>query len=388
MKKLAILGSTGSVGRSALDIIGRHPDRFRVVGLGGGENLEELARQIERFRPELVSSTSAGAPRFLSDRFGAACPEVMIGTEGAVAVATHPDVDILLSAIVGAAGILPTYRAVEAGRTIALANKESLVACGELIMARARETGAVILPVDSEHNALHQCLRGSDEGDIRRLILTASGGPFRGRTRSELEGITPEQALRHPTWDMGPKITIDSATLMNKGLEVIEAHWLFAVPGERIEVLVHPQSTVHSIVEFRDGSMIAQLGVTDMRHPIQYALTWPERWDSPLDPLDLAAIGRLEFSRPDHATFPCLGLAYRALKAGGSAPAVLNAANEVAVACFLERKIPFTAIPEVIRDTLDREPRRTPGSIEDLLAIDGDARRTAGEIARRVAVQP
>ena len=381
MKKLAILGSTGSVGRSALDIIGRHPDRFRVVGLGGGE-------KIERFRPELVSSTSAGAPRFLSDRFGAACPEVMIGTEGAVAVATHPDVDILLSAIVGAAGILPTYRAVEAGRTIALANKESLVACGELIMARARETGAVILPVDSEHNALHQCLRGSDEGDIRRLILTASGGPFRGRTRSELEGITPEQALRHPTWDMGPKITIDSATLMNKGLEVIEAHWLFAVPGERIEVLVHPQSTVHSIVEFRDGSMIAQLGVTDMRHPIQYALTWPERWDSPLDPLDLAAIGRLEFSRPDHATFPCLGLAYRALKAGGSAPAVLNAANEVAVACFLERKIPFTAIPEVIRDTLDREPRRTPGSIEDLLAIDGDARRTAGEIARRVAVQP
>ena len=386
MKTLAIVGSTGSVGRSALDIIGRHPEEFRVVALGAGGNLEELARQVERFHPEIVSSTDPSAGSFLARRCPRRCPEVRIGTEGAVAVATHPDAELLISAVVGAAGVYPTFRAVEAGKTIALANKESLVACGELMVSTARATGARLLPVDSEHNALHQCLRGNDGKTVQRLILTASGGPFRGRGPSELDAVTPEQALRHPTWEMGPKITIDSATLMNKGLEVIEAHWLFGVPARRIEVLVHPQSTVHSLVEFVDGSMIAQLGVTDMRQPIQYALTWPERWASPLAPLDLAAVGRLEFFPPDRATFPCLDLGYRALEAGGSAPAVLNAANEVAVASFLERRIPFSGIARVIEETLNHHPAGPFRTVDELMEIDRSARADAAEIARRASV--
>jgi 1-deoxy-D-xylulose-5-phosphate reductoisomerase len=254
------------------------------------------------------------------------------------------------------------------------------------MMTSAREAGATILPVDSEHNALHQCLRGANGAEVRRLILTASGGPFRGCTAADLAGATRAQALRHPTWEMGPKITIDSATLMNKGLEVIEARWLFDVPAEKIEVLVHPQSTVHSIVEFVDGSMIAQLGITDMRHPIQYALTYPERWDSPLAPLDLAAVGRLEFHRPDRETFRCLDLGYRALAAGGSAPAVLNAANEVAVAAFLEERISLTDIAAVIEETLDRHPCGPAASVEEVLEIDRQARSIAGEAAQRVSV--
>jgi len=385
MKNLSLIGSTGSVGKSTLDVISRHPDRFRVVALGGGSNLEELARQAEAFRPELVSSTDPGAGAFLRERLGAACPEVMVGEEGAVAVAAHPAAEMLVSAIVGAAGMVPTYAAVSAGKTVALANKESLVAAGELMMSRAREKGSTLLPVDSEHNALHQCLRGSEGMEVRRLILTASGGPFRGRTRAQLDAVTSKEALRHPTWTMGPKITIDSATLMNKGLEVIEARWLFDVPAERIEVLVHPQSTVHSLVEFIDGSMLAQLGVTDMRHPIQYALTYPERWESPLAPLDLAATGRLDFERPDRVTFPCLELGYRALAAGGTAPAVLNAANEVAVKCFLEGRLTFHDIPAVIEETLSRHAGPPARSIEDVLDADRGARRAATESARRLS---
>ncbi len=386
MKRIAIIGSTGSVGRSSLDIIGRHPERFRVVALGGGSNLEELARQAAQFRPELVSSTEPGAGEFLSRMLGSRCPEVVTGPAGAVRVATHPEAEIVISAIVGAAGMVPTYRAVEAGRTIALANKESLVACGELMIRKAHETGATLLPVDSEHNALHQCLRGADPAEVRRLVLTASGGPFRGRTPDELGSVTPEEALRHPTWEMGPKISIDSATMMNKGLEVIEARWLFDVPGERIEVLIHPQSTVHSMIEYVDGSVIAQLGITDMRHPIQYALTWPQRWESPLPPLDLAAIGKLEFMHADRRTFRCLDLGYRALAAGGSAPAVLNAANEVAVGAFLARRIPFQGIAGVIEATLDSEASQTARSVEDVVEIDRQARVAAHDAVRRASV--
>jgi 1-deoxy-D-xylulose-5-phosphate reductoisomerase len=385
MKTLALIGSTGSVGKSTLDVVARHPDRFRVVALGGGANLEELARQAEAFRPELVSSTDPGAPAFLRGRLGAACPEIVVGEEGAVLVAAHAGAQVLVSAIVGAAGMVPTFAAVSAGKTVALANKESLVAAGELMMSRARATGAALLPVDSEHNALHQCLRGSEGRDVRRLILTASGGPFRGRSRAQLQSVTPAEALRHPTWTMGPKITIDSATLMNKGLEVIEARWLFDVPGERIEVLVHPQSTVHSLVEFVDGSMLAQLGVTDMRHPIQYALTYPERWESSLAPLDLAVAGKLEFERPDRETFPCLELGYRALAAGGTAPAVLNAANEVAVKYFLEGRLTFHDIPAVIEETLSRHAGPPARSIEDVLDVDREARRAAAVSAQRLS---
>jgi len=384
MKTLAIIGSTGSVGRSTIDVLARHPDRFRVAALGGGANLEELARQAGMLRPELVSSTDPAAPAFLAERLGASCPEVIVGEQGAIAVATHPDAEVLISAIVGAVGMIPTYAAVRAGKTIALANKESLVAAGEVMMNEARRSGAALLPVDSEHNALHQCLRGSPHSEVRRLLLTASGGPFRGRTRADLRAVTPAEALRHPTWSMGPKISIDSATLMNKGLEVIEARWLFDVPGDRIEVLVHPQSTVHSLVEFVDGSMLAQLGVTDMRHPIQYALTWPERWESVLAPLDLAAVGRLDFERPDRQTFPCLDLGYRALAAGGLAPAVLNAANEVAVQSFLEGRLNFTDIPAVIEETLSRHRGGIAQSIEDVLEADRDARLIAAKAAQRV----
>jgi len=386
MKSVAIIGSTGSVGRNALDVIARHEDRLRVVALGGGNNLDELVRQVERFRPRLVSSTDPRAGTRISEALGADAPEVDSGPEGASRVAGHPDADIVVSAIVGAAGILPTFRALEAGKTVALANKESLVAAGELMIREAERTGARLLPVDSEHNALHQCLRGSNPAEVRRLVLTASGGPFRGRRFEDLAAVTPEEALRHPTWDMGPKISIDSATLMNKGLEVIEAHWLFGVPGDRIEVLIHPQSTVHSMVEFTDGSVIAQMGVTDMRHPIQYALSWPERWDATLPPLDLAAVGRLEFFRPDPGSFRCLDLGYRALAAGGSAPAVLNASNEIAVGAFLARRIPLTRIPAVIEETLERHSCAPAACVEDVIEIDAQARLLAEETIRRVSV--
>lgn len=388
MRSLSILGSTGSVGRSTLDIVGRQPDRFRVVALGAGSNLEEMLRQIERFRPGIVSSSDPKARRFLQERLGPRCPEVLEGTAGAVAVATHPEAEVVVSAIVGSAGMIPTMRAVEAGKVVALANKESLVVCGELMIRRARETGATLLPVDSEHNALHQCLRGGDPGEVRRLVLTASGGPFRGRKTEDLRDVTPEQALRHPTWDMGPKISIDSATLMNKALEVIEARWLFDVPGPRIDVIVHPQSLVHSLVEFIDGSMLAQIGTTDMRHPIQYALTYPERRESLLAPLDLIAAGRLYFEAPDRGVFRSLDLGYKALEAGGSAPAVLNAANEVAVQAFLERRISFLDIPEVVEDTLERHACGPAVTVEDLLEIDLEARRLAEARARRASVSP
>jgi 1-deoxy-D-xylulose-5-phosphate reductoisomerase len=315
---------------------------------------------------------------------GARLPIVAAGAPGLIAVATHPAADIVICASSGTAGLEAVLAAIEAGKTIALANKEVLVMAGALVTAAARARGVAILPVDSEHNAIHQCLHGRPTSEIRRLILTASGGPFRDHGHEALGRVTPEAALRHPTWRMGRKITIDSATLMNKGLEVIEAHWLFGVTASQIEVVIHPQSVVHSMVELTDGSIIAQLGVTDMRLPIQYACSYPERWQAPLPPLDLARCGRLEFETPAHDRFPCLGLAYRALRADGSLPVVLNAANEVAVDAFLDGKLGFTAIPRVIERTMDAHEPTGVGSLTVVRRVDAWARSRARQVAREL----
>jgi 1-deoxy-D-xylulose-5-phosphate reductoisomerase len=386
MKKVAIAGSTGSIGVSALEVIASHPERLSPVALAAGRNMRLLAEQVRRFRPRLVSVGGEKARQELRELLGGEGPDVMTGVEGAEAVATYPDAEIFLSAIVGAAGVRPTYSAVAAGKQVALANKESLVVAGEPIMAEAARCQVEILPVDSEHNALHQCLRGGKRSEVRRLILTASGGPFRETPAEEMTRLTPEQALKHPTWEMGRKITIDSATLMNKGLEVIEARWLFGLAGDRISVVIHPQSTVHSLVEFTDGSVLAQLGVTDMRLPIRYALSYPERWEGPEPALDLARAGRLDFEEVDRNRFPCLDLGYRALREGGTAPAVLNAANEVAVESFLEGKIRFTSVPELIERTLDRSDSSPGGSLEEFLEADRWARSAAMELVERRAV--
>ena len=376
MRTLAILGSTGSIGRSALSVVDSHPSRLRVAALAAGDNAGLLAEQAARYHPALVALATGDA----ADRFRAAggtAPALACGPEGLVAVATHPDVDIVLCASSGTAALEAVLAAIEAGKTIALANKEVLVMAGELVTRAARRKGVAILPVDSEHNAIHQCLHGRGPGEIRRLILTASGGPFRELTTEQLQAVGPAQALRHPTWQMGRKITIDSATLMNKGLEVIEAHWLFDVPADGIDVVVHPQSIVHSMVELSDGSVIAQLGVTDMRLPIQYACSYPDRWEAALPRLDLAKAGRLDFHEPDHGRFPCLGLAYRALREGGTAPVVLNAANEVAVASFLEGRLGFTSIPVLIERTLNAHEVQSVSTLELVRQVDAWAREYA-----------
>jgi 1-deoxy-D-xylulose-5-phosphate reductoisomerase len=382
VRTLAILGSTGSIGRSALAVVDAHPSRLRVAALAAGDNAALLAEQTARYRPAMVALASGDA----ADRFraaGGAAAELVCGSDGLVAVATHPDVDIVLCASSGTAALDAVLAAIEAGKTIALANKEVLVMAGALVTNAARRKGVPILPVDSEHNAIHQCLHGRPTSEIRRLILTASGGPFRDLTLEQLQAVSPEAALRHPTWQMGRKITIDSATLMNKGLEVIEAHWLFGVPGERIDVVVHPQSIVHSMVELSDGSVLAQLGVTDMRLPIQYACSYPERWDGALPRLDLAKAGRLEFHEPAHDRFPCLRLAYRALREGGTAPVVLNAANEVAVASFLEGRLGFTSIPLVIERTLNEHQAESVLTLELIRRVDAWAHERAGALAAR-----
>jgi 1-deoxy-D-xylulose-5-phosphate reductoisomerase len=376
VKRLAILGSTGSIGNSTLDVVRSHPGRFLVTALAAGGNVELLEKQVEEFRPEIVAVKDEKAAAALARRIPAECG-LLHGPDGRHAVATHENVDMVVSAFVGALGLEPTYAAVCLGRDIALANKEVLVVAGELVTRRAALESARILPVDSEHNALHQCLRGENRAEVRRLWLTASGGPFRKHSREQLEKVTREQALRHPTWSMGPKITIDSATLMNKGLEVIEARWLFGLSAERISVIVHPGSVVHSMVEFTDGSFKAQLGITDMRHPVQYALSWPERWETTLPAFDPIGAGPLEFDRPDSDRFPCLGLAYQALEAGGTAPAVLNAANEIAVQAFLEGRIRFMSIPSIVATTLDRHGGAPAAGLEELLAVDAEARRLA-----------
>jgi 1-deoxy-D-xylulose-5-phosphate reductoisomerase len=389
MNRLAVIGSTGSIGRSALAVAEAHSDRLRIVALAAGENASLLADQVTRFAPAAVAMASDTAlqslERELAARGAGRRPLAAAGAAGLVSIVTRPDVDTVLFASTGTASLEAVLAAIDAGKRIALANKEILVMAGGLVMDAARRRSVEVLPVDSEHNAIHQCLHGRELRDVRRLILTASGGPFRGLTAAELADVTPGDALRHPTWHMGPKITIDSATLMNKGLEVIEARWLFDVGPERISVVVHPQSIVHSMVEFVDGSIVAQLGVTDMRLPIQYALTYPERWDGSVPPLDLTRAGTLTFEQADTARFPCLDLAFRALSGESGLPIVLNAANEVAVAAFLDGSLSFTAIPEVITaamDWYDASGRREIATLGDVRGVDGEARMVAAGHAR------
>ena len=383
MKQIAILGSTGSIGRQTLAVVEAMPGRFGVVALAAGNNVEELARQILLHHPELVSVGNAALASDLASRLRAAglarLPEIQHGASGLLAVATHPEAEVLVSAAVGVVGLEATYAAVKAGKQVALSNKEVLVAAGELVMAAAREANVELLPVDSEHNAIHQCLRAGRPGEVKRLILTASGGPFRKTPLAEMASATPEQALAHPNWRMGRRITIDSATLVNKGFEVIEAHWLFGVRPDQIDVVIHPQSTIHSMVEYVDGSILAQLGPADMRMPIQYALTYPERAASNQVALDWGKLRRLDFAKVSTRRFPCLRLAREALRKKGAYPCVFNAADEVAVEAFLERRIPFAAIAEVIERVLARTPRIKMSSIGDVLAADGDARRIARE---------
>jgi len=388
MKGLSILGSTGSIGTNVLRVVDAFPGRFEVVGLAAGGNAEVLAEQVARHRPRIVSAGDAAALEQLSRLVDLSGVRAVVGREGMVEVATRDEARMVVASAVGAVGLVPTYRALEAGKDVALANKETLVMAGELMLARARETGARLLPIDSEHCALHECLDGRRPEDVRRLILTASGGPFRDRPRESLARVTREEALAHPTWRMGPKITIDSATLMNKGLEVIEAHWLFGMPAAKIDVLVHPQSVVHSMVELVDGTVLAQLGVTDMRMPIQYALTYPEKWEAAIPGLDFSKAMRLDFAPPDRSKFPCLSLAYRALEKGGTAPAALNAANEEAVAAFLDGRAPFLAIPESIEEVLDAEPEAGAATLEDVLEADRRARERARRALARRAPAP
>ncbi|HEX8070790.1 MAG TPA: 1-deoxy-D-xylulose-5-phosphate reductoisomerase [Pyrinomonadaceae bacterium] len=388
---VAILGSTGSIGRNTLRVVEALGAPFRVVALAAGRNAQTLAAQIERHRPELVAvetEEAAEALRTELRRAGVAAPRVAVGGAGLVEVATHAHAPVVVSATVGAVGFVPTLRALEAGKRVALANKETLVIAGELMTRAAARAGAELLPVDSEHNALHQCLRGEQRAEVRRLVLTASGGPFRTRTRAEMERATVAEAMRHPTWEMGAKITIDSATLMNKGLEVIEAHWLFGFDADRIGIVVHPESVVHSMIELVDGSVIAQMGVTDMRHAIQYALTYPARRPCELPPLDLTRLAALHFEAPDVERFPCVALAYRALRAGGTYPAALNAANEAAVAAFLDERIRLTDIPRVIERVLDQHAGGAVTDLESVLATDAAARAQAtAEIARLSAAE-
>jgi 1-deoxy-D-xylulose-5-phosphate reductoisomerase len=388
VKRIAILGSTGSIGQSALAVVDAHPDRLRVVGLAAGENADLLGAQIERYRPAIAAlSTGAALDKLRTNHSVSGLTLASGGRDGLVAVASHPDVDLVLCASSGTDGLEAVLAAIELGKTIALANKDVLVMAGGIVTEAAARKGVAILPVDSEHNAILQCLHGRARAEVRRLVLTASGGPFRGRSAESLADVTAQAALQHPTWRMGRKITIDSATLMNKGLEVIEAHWLFGVRADQIDVLIHPQSVVHSMVELTDGSTIAQLGVTDMRLPIQYALSYPERWPADLPALDLVRAGRLDFETPDTAAFPCLALAYRALGAAASLPVVLNAANEVAVAEFLDSRLPFPAIAQIIKEAMDAHAPAEVRTLQEVRAVDRWARGFSLEIARRIQLK-
>ena len=390
MKQLAILGSTGSIGRQCLSVVEALAGRFGVVALAAGGNLEELAGQIKKHKPEVVSVGDSNRVdelvAMLREKGVARLPAIHHGREGMLAVGTHSKADIVVSAAVGVVGLEATYEAVKLGKTVALSNKEVLVAAGELVMAAAQKAGRELLPVDSEHNAVHQCLRGGTRGEVRRLVLTASGGPFRKTPLAALASVTPEQALAHPNWRMGNRITIDSATMMNKGFEIIEARWLFGVRTDQIDVVVHPQSTIHSMVEFVDGSVLAQLGPTDMRMPIQYALTYPERATSKEIALDWRKLKRLDFEKASTRRFPCLRLAREAMKKGGAYPCALNAADEIAVAAFLERRLTFLGIPEVIERVLVRTPRVRFERMEEVLTADVEARRMAREEVEKLAV--
>ena len=386
MTALTILGATGSIGVSTLDVIARHPDRFQVVALTAHSQVDRLLEQCRVHRPRYAVMVDPDAAQRLQSRLeGEGLPvEVLAGTEGLERVAALPEVDAVMAAIVGAAGLVPTLAAARAGKRVLLANKEALVMSGDIFMDEVRRSGAVLLPIDSEHNAVFQCMpNGFDSGlgasGIRRILLTASGGPFRDWPVADLEAVTPEQAVAHPNWSMGRKISVDSATMMNKGLEVVEACWLFDAGPDQVEVVLHPQSIVHSLVEYVDGSTLAQMGNPDMRTPIAHALAWPERIESGVAPLDLFSAGRFDFVRPDLDRFPCLRLAAEALRAGGTATAVLNGANEVAVAAFLDEGLPFTAIPRVIEAALADVPSHPADSLETVLAADQAAREAARE---------
>jgi len=380
MKNIAILGSTGSIGTSTLAVVEKFPERFRVAALAGGNNIGLLEAQIRKFRPAVAAVAGEAAARELRSRCAGVPVRIAAGIEGMIQVAAAEEADITVSAIVGTAGLVPTMAAIRAGKDIALANKEVLVTAGELVMEECRSRNVRLFPVDSEHSAIFQCLQAGERKDVKRLILTASGGPFRDHTRSELAKVTLQEALRHPNWNMGRKITIDSATLMNKGLEVIEAHWLFGMQPGQISVLVHAQSIVHSLVEFRDGSVVAQLGMPDMKGPIAYALSYPERLADVSPGLDLASIATLTFREPDRELFPCLGFAYDAIRAGGSMPAVLSAANEVAVGHFLEERIGYGDIPTVIGRTMEAHAPHPLRTVEEALKADLWGRQEAEKI--------
>jgi 1-deoxy-D-xylulose-5-phosphate reductoisomerase len=392
VKRLILLGATGSIGRRTLELVDRFPDDFRVEGLAArGSDPERLAEICRHHRPRAIALTDPAAVDAVARALSPPRPEILAGEAGLVALAAQVEADVVLSAIVGGAGLLPTMAAIQAGKAIALANKETLVMAGSLMTAAARSRAVPILPVDSEHSAIFQCLVGHNADEVHRILLTASGGPFRRTPRAELDGVTVEAALQHPTWRMGAKITVDSATLMNKGLEVIEARWLFDVTPEQVQVVVHPQSVIHSMVEYLDGSVIAQLGVADMGIPILYALTYPKRFPCPGDRLDLTKVGSLTFEDPDVDRFPCLALARRALLAGGLAPAILNAANEVAVAAFLDGRIGFMRIPALIEEALERAPGAPLTTIEACVDADAETRRRVRErvaAADRVVVTP
>jgi 1-deoxy-D-xylulose-5-phosphate reductoisomerase len=391
MKKIAILGSTGSIGRQTLAVVESMPDRFSVVALAAGNNLADLTRQIVAHRPQLVSVANAQLASelttLLRDANLAHLPEIQHGGGGMMAVATHPDTVTVVSAAVGVVGLESTYAAIRAGKHIALSNKEVLVAAGEIVLAAVRAANVELLPVDSEHNAIHQCLRAGTRAEVKRLVLTASGGPFRRTPLADMAAATPDQALAHPNWRMGKRITVDSATLVNKGFEVIEAHWLFDMRPDQIDVVIHPQSTIHSMVEFVDGSILAQLGPTDMRMPIQYALTYPERAASNEVVLDWATLRRLDFEKVSARRFPCLRLAREALRKKGAYPCAFNAADEVAVEAFLDKNLPFSGIAEVIERVLTRVPRMKLATVSDVLAADADARRMAREEVARLSAK-
>jgi 1-deoxy-D-xylulose-5-phosphate reductoisomerase len=383
MKTLTILGSTGSIGQSTLDVVARNPQRYRVYALAAGTNLAVLWPQILQFQPRVVVVATEAVRAAVLERLESSTlaqeewPEVATGPAALVSAATAPETDFVMSAIVGVAGLEATFEAVRLGKTIGLANKEVLVASGNLVMQAARAHGTPLIPVDSEHNGAHQCLRAGRRSEAIRLLLTASGGPFRNSPKELLEQVTPDQALNHPTWKMGKRITIDSATMMNKGFEVIEACWLFDFLPKDVEVVIHPQSTVHAMVEYNDGSVIAQISTTDMRMPIQYALTYPERDTTPVPRLDWEQARQWEFFPPDREKFPLLGIAYETIAAGGSAGCTLNAADEVAVEAFLEERISFPAIAGVIEETLARVPVRQPGTVAEVLEIDRESRAEA-----------
>jgi len=393
MQNITILGSTGSIGSNTLDVVRQNRNRFQVFALAAGQNIDLLLSQIQEFRPKVVVTASESGTDALSAKLASSeisrsdWPELLSGSQGRLKISTAPEVDTVMSSIVGVAGLEATYEAIRAKKRIGLANKEVLVSGGALVMAAVRENKCELIPVDSEHNGAHQCLRAGRRNEATKLILTASGGPFRNTSKEAMRYVTPEQALNHPTWKMGNRITIDSATLMNKGFEVIEACWLFDFEPKDVEVVVHPQSTVHAMVEYNDGSVIAQVCATDMRMPIQYALTWPERSHAPVPKIDWSQSRHWDFSAPDFDRFPLLRLAYQCQEAGGSATCTLNAADEIAVEAFLEGRIAFPQIAETVEETLNRIPNRKPASVSDILCIDEESRAAARDLVSRVTVR-